>query len=211
MSAVSPLMHAALLAAGAGLLSVAATPALAESLWLQPTAQGARLRAGPPDQPALALPPLQALAAPGADATHVLGPDGLIARGNAAAGDLRLTAVETEGQRVLVHHQARLGRKETLPVNDLELVPTEPEGRRFRLMWKGRPVAATQVEVQTDAGWQRLLLPEADGLVTLSTPFPGLYVLSVTASVDGGKVRFEGRDYSEVRHSATLSFEVTSP
>lgn len=202
-------MHAALLAAGAGLLSVAAAPALAGPLWLQPTAQGARLRAGLPDQPALALPPLQALAAPGADAAHAPGPDGLIARGNAAAGDLRLTAVE--GQHVLIHHQARLGRQETSPVNDLELVPTEPGGRRFRLMWKGRPVAATQVEVQTDAGWQRLLRPEADGSVTLSTPFPGLYVLSVMASVDGGKARFEGRDYSEVRHSATLSFEVRSP
>lgn len=211
MSAISPLMHAALLAAGAGALAMAAVPAHADPLWLQPTAQGARLCAGAPAQPADTLPPLHALAAPGADAAQAPGPDGRIARGHAAAGDLRLTAVEAEGQRVLIHHQARLGRQETAPVNDLELVPTEPGGRRFRLMWKGRPVTATQVEVQTDAGWQQLLRPDADGTVTLTTPFAGLYVLSVMASVDGGKARFEGRDYDEVRHSATLSFEVPSP
>ncbi len=125
----------------------------------------------------------------------------------AAAGDLRLVASRVTDKGVLHYYQARSGRAETRALNDLELVPTEPGGNTFRLVWKGGIVAATQVNVETSAGWRRVLAPAQDGSVHLDTPFPGLYVLEVTAKVNGA-VTVGGKRYEDVRHTATLSFEV---
>ncbi len=107
---------------------------------------------------------------------------------------------------------AKAGRLEIKPVNDLELVPTEPNGTTFRLFWKGDPVAATQVNVQTSAGWRRSLSPGADGSVSLTSPefpklFPSRYVLEITAKING-KVTLAGKTYDEVRHTATMTFDV---
>ncbi len=73
--------------------------------------------------------------------------------------------------------------------------------------WKGNAVPATQVNVDTSEGWRRVLKPAKDGTVSLTAPFPGLYVLEVMARVNGA-VTVDGKKYDEVRHTATLSFEV---
>lgn len=127
-----------------------------------------------------------------------------------AGTDLRAVASRagTEGDKAtLTQFQARFGRNETKAVNDLELVPTEPHGNTFKLVWKGNAVPATQVNVDTAEGWRRVLKPAKDGTVSLATPFPGLYVLEVTARVNGA-VTVDGKKYDEVRHNATLSFDV---
>jgi hypothetical protein len=123
------------------------------------------------------------------------------------SGDLRLVASRVSDGGTLTYYQARFGRAGTQAVNDLELVPTEPEGNTFKLMWKGNAVAASQVNVETSEGWRRVLKPAKDGTVSMGTPFPGLYVLEVTARVNGA-VTVDGKKYEDVRHTATLSFEV---
>ncbi|SNR80087.1 hypothetical protein SAMN05192560_1155 [Methylobacillus rhizosphaerae] len=125
----------------------------------------------------------------------------------AVPADMRVTAQVVEQDNVLHFYQARFGRHETKAVNDLELVPTEPGGKTFRLIWKDSPVAASQVNVSTSDGWIRTLKPAEDGSVTLDTPFPGLYILEVTARVNGS-MTYQGRKFEDVRHTATLSFEV---
>ena len=122
-------------------------------------------------------------------------------------GDVRLVASRIDGKGVLNYYQAKSGRSEIKAVNDLELVPTEVNGNTFKLVWKGNVVAASQVNVETSEGWQRVLKPAKDGSVTLSTPFPGRYLLEVTARIDGS-VTVDGKKYDDVRHTATLSFEV---
>ncbi|GGC12931.1 hypothetical protein GCM10007205_22320 [Oxalicibacterium flavum] len=124
-----------------------------------------------------------------------------------AAGDVRLVTSRVGEKGVLNYYQARYGRSETKAVNDLELVPTEPNGNTFKLVWKGNTVAASQVNVETSAGWSRVLKPAADGTVTLPTQFPGLYLLEVTARVNGS-VTVDGKKYDDVRHTATLTFDV---
>lgn len=124
-----------------------------------------------------------------------------------AAGDVRFTAQVVSQGEVLNFYQAKLGRSETKAVNDLELVPTEPNGNVFKLVWKGNAVAASQVNVSTSEGWVRSLKPAEDGAVTLKPLFPGLYVLEVTARVNGSAT-YQGKKYEDVRHTATLSFEV---
>lgn len=188
-----------------------ATAAQADYLWLQPAGDGsAQVRAGELHKPLAALPALRSPTAAQvrdkplpvttqADRFSIQAP---------APGDLRFSAVQPGAQGVLTYHQARLGRQDTQALNDLELVPTAAGGRTFKLVWKGKAVAAAQVHVETSAGWQRTLVPAADGTVTLDTPFPGLYVLEVSARVNGGSVTLDGKQYDDVRHTATLTFEV---
>jgi len=124
-----------------------------------------------------------------------------------ASGDLRLAATRSSDKGVLNYFQAKNGRSETMAVNDLELVPTEANGNTFKLVWKGNTVAASQVNVETSEGWHRVLKPAKDGTVTLTTPFPARYLLEVSARVNGS-VTLDGKKYDDVRHTATLTFEV---
>ena len=126
----------------------------------------------------------------------------------AGDGDARFTALRVGSDGVLTYFHARYGRQETKPVNDLELVPTMPGGNVFQLYFKGRPAAASLVNVETASGWRKALRPGKDGTITLDTPMPGLYVLEVSAKVNNATVSIEGRTYEDVRHTATLSFEV---
>jgi hypothetical protein len=124
-----------------------------------------------------------------------------------ANGDVRLTATRIGDKDVLNYFQAKHGRSETKAVNDLELVPTEANGNTFKLVWKGNTVAATQVNVETSEGWHRVLKPAKDGTVTLNPLFPARYFLEVSARVNGS-VTLNGKKYEDVRHTATLTFEV---
>lgn len=189
--------------------------AQADALWLQPHADGAQALAGTVAQPAPSLQPLQAVRAVQGDAQplqasvqaafiQVLRPQG---RGGAAAPDLRLQARHVDPKGVLTYYQAKLGRQDTKAQSDLELVPTTPGGNTFKLVWKGQTVPATRVNVDTSAGWSRTLTPAADGTVQLETPFAGLYVMEVSARINGSAM-VDGARYEEVRHTATLSFEV---
>lgn len=197
---------AACLAAAA----LAVPAAHADYLWLQQDAGQARAYAGELRKPLERLPALE-------DARQVL-PDGKTVPLKADANhftvategqdDVRVTATRPGANGVLTYYQARFGRNDTKAVNDLELVPTTPGGDAFQLVFKGRKVAASQVNVQTSEGWYRTLTPAQDGTVSFKPYFPGLYVLEVTARVDNGSVTLDGKKYDDVRHSTTLSFEV---
>jgi hypothetical protein len=132
----------------------------------------------------------------------------VLAQEEGTLADQRFSATRAGSDGVLTYYQARFGRQETKPVNDLELVPTAPQGNTYRLMFKGRPVAASQVNVDTSEGWRRVLTPAKDGSVSFTPSFPGLYVLEVTARVNNGSIKIDGKQYDDVRHTATLSFEV---
>ncbi len=125
------------------------------------------------------------------------------------AGDVRATARRVGEDGSITFFQAKFGRSETKAVNDLELVPLTAGGNTFQLVFKGRKVNATQVNVQTSDGWRRVLRPAEDGTVSITTPFAGLYVLEVSAKVGGLPTIVDGKKYEDVRHTATISFEVS--
>ncbi|MCD0505541.1 hypothetical protein [Bordetella petrii] len=129
-----------------------------------------------------------------------------------ASGDVRFTAKSLDGKNELTLFSAKAGRSETKPVSDLELVPTEPGGSDFRLLWKGKPVDNAVVSVQTSAGWRRTLRAGPDGTVSLASPeypqlFPSTYVLTASVKVND-EMKFEGKSYQPVRYTATLAFKV---
>lgn len=191
-------------------LLVMAWPAQADYVWLQREGAQTTARAGELHKPLAALPVLQDVRGVMPDskptATEAQGNHFLLEAGS--GGDQRFTATRAGSDGVLTYYQARFGRTETQAVNDLELVPMEPNGNTFRLFFKSRPVAASQVNVATSEGWSRVLRPAADGSVSFKPSFPGLYVLEVTARVNNGSVSVGGKTYEDVRHTATLSFEV---
>lgn len=184
--------------------------AAADYLWLQRDGAQARVFAGELHKPLAQLPALQdaQVVAPEGKTPAAPAAAGSFAFTPADAGDLRFAATRTEAEGVLTYFQARYGRADTKAVNDLELVPTEAGGNTFQLVFKGRPVAASQVNVETSEGWRRVLTPAKDGTVSFVPAFPGLYVLEVSARVNNGSVTLDGKKYNDVRHTATLSFEV---
>jgi hypothetical protein len=186
--------------------------ARADYLWLQRDGDKFSVYAGGLRQPLAALPvlrdPKPVLTGGSAStletaASHYAFP--------ATSGDARFTATHVGDDGVLTYFQARHGRAETKTVNDMELSPATPGGNTFRLFFQGRLVAASQVNVETSAGWRRTLTPDKEGAVTLETPFPGLYVLEISAQVNNGNVTLDGKKYNDVRYTATLSFEVGAP
>lgn len=186
-----------------------ATLARADYLWIQPEANGAKVFAGELHKPLESLPVLQdakAVLPETKEAPYELAVDHFGVP--KAAGDMRFAATRASTDGVLTYYQARFGRTETKSVNDLELVPTEPNGNTYQLVFKGRSVAASQVKVETSEGWRRTLTPAKDGTVSFVPYIPGLYVLEVTARVNNGSVTLNGKKYDDVRHTATLSFEV---
>lgn len=186
---------------------LAVSGAHADYFWIDAGPDGARVQAGELGKPA------SALVAQGARAFAADGkPVALTAReggyGLAAlpAGDLRFSASRAADKSLTLFH-ARFGRQETKAVSDLELTPTSAGGNVFRLYWKGAPVNATQVNVYTSEGWSRTLRPAADGTISFTPAFPALYVLEVSAKVNGAAT-VDGKKYDDIRHVATLSFRV---
>ncbi len=183
-----------------------ASTAQAEYFWIDADTDGKRIQSGELNKPGTALL-VQDARAFSADGKAVVleAADGTY-KAAANSGDLRFTAQRVEDKGLVVYH-ARFGRQETKAVSDLELVPTTPGGDTYRLFWKGNAVAAAQVNVSTSEGWSRVLRPAADGSISFAPSFPALYVLEVSAKLNG-TVTVAGTKYDDVRHVATLSFRV---
>lgn len=197
----------------------AASPAMAVPVvWLAPQGDTVQVKTAPilptprPDA-ALRLTDPVAVLADGKTLAPKYDGDALVIAAPLRDGaDMRLTAKAVDDAGVLNLFEARAGRSEVRAVNDLELVPTEPNGTTFKLVWKGNAVPAGQVDVETSAGWRRTLRQADDGTVSLTSPefrklFPGRYVLTVTAKLNG-KMTVDGKTFDTVMHTATLTFDV---
>jgi hypothetical protein len=184
-----------------------ATTVHAQYFWIDGDADSTRIQSGELNKPqsaALAVQGARAFSADGKAIALQAADDAYLAAHR--SGDLRFVANRIDGQSLTIYH-ARFGRQETRAVSDLELVPTTPAGNSYRLFWKGNAVAAAQVSVSTSEGWSRTLRSGSDGCVSFIPGFAGLYVLEVSARVNGA-ASVDGKKYDEVRHVATLSFRV---
>jgi len=184
-----------------------ATTVHAQYFWIDGDADNKRIQSGELNKPQSAALTVQGARAFSADgkAIALQAADGAYQAAH-TGGDLRFVAQRIDGQSLSIYH-ARFGRQQTNAVSDLELVPTTPAGNSYRLFWKGHAVAAGQVNVSTSEGWSRTLRSGSDGTVSFIPVFAGLYVLEVSARVNGAAT-VDGKKYDEVRHVATLSFRV---
>lgn len=195
--------------AAAAALAVCAVSAQADYVWIERgDAASATVHAGRLDGDRLPVDPAHTdVRTGGAKVEMAADGDRLLLSGLEEGKDVRLRTHAEQGEGVLMYYQSRFGRNETSAELDFELVPTEPGGNTFRLMWMGNPMKAAHVRVVTSEGWSKVLQPAEDGSVTLTTPFPGLYILHMSARTSGW-AEVGGKRYKDVRHTATLSFTV---
>jgi hypothetical protein len=102
-------------------------------------------------------------------------------------------------------YYAKAGRSETAAKLDLEFVPTTPNGNTLVLIFLGAPLGKVEVTLIGPSKWQKPLVTNEKGQVTLPTPWAGRYVLEVTHFDEkAGGSGSEG--FSRTRHISSLSF-----
>jgi hypothetical protein len=88
---------------------------------------------------------------------------------------------------------------------DLELVPTTPNGNTLILLFHSAPLAKAEVTLVGPSKWQKPLVTDDKGQITLPTPWAGHYVLEVTHFDD--KPGASGNEkFNRTRHISSLSF-----
>ena len=127
-------------------------------------------------------------------------------------GDLRLVENtmparddSEKGGKTRTIYYAKLGRSETAAKLDLELVPTAANGDAMVLIFRGAPLAKTEVTVIGPSKWEKHLTTDEKGRITVPMPWSGRYVLEVTyfEAKAGGS---DNDKYDRTRHITSLSF-----
>jgi hypothetical protein len=111
---------------------------------------------------------------------------------------------EKGGTTKTVYH-AKHGRSETAAKLDLELVPTEANGKTFVLIFLGSPLPKAELTIIGPSKWEKPLVTDEQGRLTLPMPWAGRYVLEVTHFDEKAGGSGEGK-FSRTRHISSLSF-----
>lgn len=101
-------------------------------------------------------------------------------------------------------YYAKAGRSETAAKLDLEFVPTAPNGNILVLMFRGAPLPKAEVTIVGPSKWQKPLVTNDKGQITLPTPWAGRYVLEVTHFDE--KAGGANEKFDRMRHISSLSF-----
>jgi uncharacterized GH25 family protein len=102
-------------------------------------------------------------------------------------------------------YYAKAGRSETAAKLDLELVPTTPNGNTLMLVFRGAPLPKAEVTLIGPPKWQKPLVTDDKGQITLPTPWAGRYVLEVTHFDEKPGASSEEK-FNRSRHISSLSF-----
>ena len=88
---------------------------------------------------------------------------------------------------------------------DLELVPTTADGKSFVLLFFNAPLPKAELTIIGPSKWEKPLVTDDQGRMTLPTPWAGHYVLEVTHFDEkpGGS---REEKLSPTRHISSLSF-----
>ena len=102
-------------------------------------------------------------------------------------------------------YYAKAGRSETAAKLDLELVPTQVNGKTFVLLFFAAPLTKAELTIIGPSKWEKPLVTDDQGRVTLPTPWAGRYVLEITYFDE--KPGGSGEEkFSRTRHISSLSF-----
>jgi uncharacterized GH25 family protein len=121
-------------------------------------------------------------------------------------GDVRL-AQPMQFKETLVKYGAKVGRTDTQPKLDLELVPTAAGANSFVLNFEGKPLAKTEVTVFGPPKWEKRFWTDENGRIEITTPWPGQYVLEA-AHVQEKAGEADGKSYAKIRYVSTTTFNV---
>jgi hypothetical protein len=102
-------------------------------------------------------------------------------------------------------YYAKAGRAETAVKLDLEPMPTTSNGNAFVLLFFGAPLAQAELTIIGPPKWEKPLVTDEQGRVTVPTPWAGRYVLEVTY-FDEKPGDSGGEKFNRTRHISSLSF-----
>jgi len=102
-------------------------------------------------------------------------------------------------------YYARAGRSETFFKLDLELVPTAANGNTFVLFFSGAALPKAELTIIGPPKWEKPLVTDERGYVTVPTPWAGRYVLEVT-HFDEKPGGTGAEKFNRTRHISSLSF-----
>ncbi|WP_052389856.1 DUF4198 domain-containing protein [Belnapia moabensis] len=91
---------------------------------------------------------------------------------------------------------------------DLELVPVAPNANSFTLLLRGNPLPRAEVTVVAPPRWERRLHTDAEGRVTVATPWAGRYVMEAVHTEERAGGAGDAA-YVKQRLVSTVSFVVT--
>lgn len=93
------------------------------------------------------------------------------------------------------------------PQLTLDLVPTgktTADGIEVRAVYRGKPLAKAKVEVVTPSGWAQSHQTDADGLISVSLPWQGTYVLELSHADTSGVER-DGKKLDRASYVTSLT------
>jgi hypothetical protein len=102
-------------------------------------------------------------------------------------------------------YYAKAGRAETAAKLDLELVPTTANGNTIVLFFFVAPLPKAEITIIGPPKWEKPLVTDEQGRVTLPTPWAGRYVLEVT-HFDNKPGGSGNEKFNRTRHISSLSF-----
>ena len=86
----------------------------------------------------------------------------------------------------------------------LDILPTGTDANELRVVFKEQPLPNAKVIVAAPNLWMQELKTDEKGVVKISTPFPGRYVVEVIHK-ERTPGEFEGKPYEAIRHRVTYS------
>jgi len=110
-----------------------------------------------------------------------------------------------KGGKTRTIYYAKHGRSETAAKLDLELVPTEPNGKTFVLMFFGKPLSKIELTMIGPPKWEKKLTTDDQGRVALPMPWAGRYVLEVM-HFDEKTAGANEEKFRRTRHISSVSF-----
>lgn len=91
------------------------------------------------------------------------------------------------------------------PVHALDIVPVAGRKNQFQVFFNGAPLPKAKVAIVAPNDWTQDGRTDAQGQISLPTPWRGTYLLEVIYKEDKAG-EFEGKKYEALRHRTTLTF-----
>ncbi|MBB6229082.1 hypothetical protein FHS79_003281 [Polymorphobacter multimanifer] len=110
-----------------------------------------------------------------------------------------------DGKKAGIVYFARAGRSETRAAMPFEIVPVARDADRFTLQRDGKAVKNMTMTVISPDKWSKLVVADAEGVVTVPVREAGRYLISATQKEEAEAV-LPGGAVSIVHRTATTSF-----
>jgi hypothetical protein len=204
------------------MLGALSLPTYAHELWLERDGDGpVKVYLGEPDQNVIENGETIAALAP---TTRIITPDSSsqtpisVKNDHLEAnvdGDADVRAINDQvwkpwendkGELTAALMHARWGRTDTEAQMDLELVPMAASSDRFTLLFKGQPLAETDVMLISPENQTRKLKTNEQGQVDLKTGAAGRYILAAGHETAANGQAVAGQQVDRLYHGTTTSF-----